>query len=625
MFRKIAVIAVLTLAVAICAAAEGPDAGSPAAKRPHISRQDRDRARQDFLNGAKALENRQPRKAMEAFARASALDPGNRSYSVSEQIAREHLVMALIQDSEKQRILGHFDAARHSLEQAMQVDPGNPMVKEHEYELTSTTLTGKPAIRISDALASPVVLQPLPGRRTFHLRTTERQLITQVLTAYGLRPTLDDSVGSRTVRYDLDDVDFQQAKQALELATNTFLVPLDPTRVLVAKDTRTNRTKLERVATETIYLPGLSDEEMTDMASLAKNIFGIQKAQVAASHSTLTARAPVAELTALNRTLTNLLDSHGEVQLDVTMYEVSRTKATDIGLILPNQTTLFNVYSEANSILSSNSSAVQEIISSGLAAPGDWEAILGILIASGDVTNSILTQPMAYFGGGLTMTGVTTNGISENMKLNSTNVHAVDQVQLRVLDREEATIRSGERYPIETSSYSSLSSGSLSVAGISSAGLSSTLQNLGVSLSSLESAATEAVPQIQYQNIGLRMTVTPHIQAKGGVSLKLDFKLSALAGSSLNGLPILNSREYQAITTLGSGQSAVLVSTLTRSESNAVTGVPGLSEIPGFADTTDKNSSVDYSRLAIVITPHIVRDPGKAAPGMMMLPRNPQP
>ncbi len=626
MLRSVCSVAALALAITVAVSAEQPPSSGSAKKTHSVSREVRNRAQRVFLKGAKELEQRNPRAAMQDFGEAAALNPGERQYAISEEIAREHLVMALLQKSEKERILGHLDASRAAIQQAERVDPSNPMVREHAYELANSTAAGEPALRVNDGLAPPVELRPKSVQLSFHMRATEREVIEKVLSAYGIRATVDDSVGSRVVPFDVDNVDFAQAKQALLLATNSFLVPLDPTRALVAKDVRANRTKFERVAAETVYLPGMSAEELTDMTTLAKNVFGIQKTDASASHSTITVRGSAGDLTALNTTLKNLLHSRGEVQIDVSMYEVDRTKATDMGMILPNQTNLFNVYSEARNLLNSNSSLVQQIISSGLAAPGDWQAILAILIASGQISNSVFSQPFATFGGGLTMTGLSTSGGFLNMKLNSSNVHAVDEVEIRALDHEEATIRDGERYPIETSSYSSLSPTSLSIPGISSAGVSSALQNLGVSLSSLQSAATQAIPQVQYENIGLTLAVTPRIQANGHVSMKFDFKLSSLAGSSINGLPVLNSREFKALASVKADESAVLVSTLSRSESNAITGVPGLSELPGFSSTTDRSSNVNYSRLAIVITPHIVRAPArKAAEEMVLLPRNPGP
>jgi general secretion pathway protein D len=128
-----------------------------------------------------------------------------------------------------------------------------------------------------------------------------------------------------------------------------------------------------------------------------------------------------------------------------------------------------------------------------------------------------------------------------------------------------------------------------------------------VNLQSLQSAANEVIPQVQYQDIGLTLDVTPRIENAHSISLKFDLKLTALAGSSLNSLPLLNNREYQAITSVNVGESAVLVSALSRQESDALTGIPGLGDIPGFEAATNTNTNFDYSELAIVITPHLVR------------------
>ena len=46
--------------------------------------------------------------------------------------------------------------------------------------------------------------------------------------------------------------------------------------------------------TETVYLAGLSDDEMNEVESLAKNVFEVQQAQLSASQHTLTlARAGI--------------------------------------------------------------------------------------------------------------------------------------------------------------------------------------------------------------------------------------------------------------------------------------------------------------------------------------------
>jgi len=606
-------------------AAGGAPAAPQAAAARRPSKHDREEAQKLFVRGAKDVDKNNVRAAMDAFVHAAELDPEEPKYQLADQIARQHLVSELIQQSDKDKILGHASDARAKIAEAYSVDPSSPMVAQHVDELASTTVAGEPAER-SEAVAGapPIVLQPKSARLSFHLRSSQRNLISQVLPAYGIQPTLDDSVGVQEIHYDVDDADFATAEHALELATGTFLVPIDPSRALVAKDSKVNRDKFEREAMETVYLPGMAADQLTEITTLAKNVFALRTATTDVGQSAMTVRGSSADLTALNKTLDSLMEGRSELQVDVRVYEIDRTKAVNLGVILPNQTTVFNVYSEARSLLNSNASLVQEIISSGLAAPGDWEAILGILIASGQISNSILTQPFGVFGGGLSLTGVIYQGGSLNMKLNSSDVRALDQIQLRALDREESTIKVGERYPIETSSYSSLGAAPLSIPGISNAGLSSTLQNLGVSLSSLQSAANLNIPQVQYQDIGLTLKVKPTIQGTNSVSLKLDLIMSSLAGSSLNDIPVLNNREFNAITSVRIGESALLISSISRQESNAITGIPGLSEIPGFQSTTNKNSNLDVAELAVVITPHIVRSVRReASEKMIMLPSGP--
>ncbi|HEX3662014.1 MAG TPA: hypothetical protein VHU89_11315 [Acidobacteriaceae bacterium] len=624
MFRRGGGLGILALALTALASgqttASGPETPAPA-KKQMASKQDRDRAEDLFLRGAKDVERDELSAAIDIFDKAATLDPGNPKYGIAEDIARQHRVTELVQQADKARVAGHFDEARAGIAEAYRIDPGDPVVAQHVSELAKEMVAGEPAVNAESdaAVAPPVHLQPKPVRLSWHLRNNERDIISQVLPAYGIQPTLDDSVGVQQIRFDVDNADFATAEQALGLATNSFFVPLDPARALVAKDSRANRTKYEREAEETVYLPGMSQDELAQMINVAKNVFAVKTATSDANQEAITIRGPAENLGALNATLNRLMEGKGEVQLDVRMYEIDRTKAVNLGLILPNTTTLFNVYSEARNLLNSNSSTVQEIISSGLAAPGDWEAILAILIASGQISNSILTQPFGVFGGGLSLTGVVYGGGSLNMQLNSSDVRALDQLQLRVLNGEDATIKTGERYPIETSNYSSLSPSSLSIPGISTSGLSSTLQNLGVNLSQLQSAASEAIPQVDYQDIGLTLKVTPRMQDAKHVSLKLNLQLSSLAGSTLNGLPLMDNRQYQTLTTVGVGETTVLVSSLSRQESNAITGIPGLNDLPGFQDMTNKSSNIDVAELAIVITPHIVRPVRREGGGGMYL------
>ena len=581
--------------------------------------QDADKARKAYLDGAKALEDKDYKTAEADFDQAVKLAPDNQQYRVARDLVVDQHATALIQAADKAQILGHPEEARADLLLAYQLDPKNPMIAQHIDDIAGEAARNDIEPQPEDESIAPLIeLIPSVQKLSFHLHSSTDDILKQVLTAYGISPTFDSSVKDRIIRFDADNVTFDQAARMLKLVTNTFFVPLDPKRVLIAEDTKENRTKYQRLAYETVYFPGLNNEEVTEMGQVARNVFGAERASVSASHNTLSIRAPQPELAALNGTLSEMLDGHSIIQLDVRLYDVAKTKSHNIGVILPQQTTVFNIPSELNSVISQNESLVQQIISSGLASPGDLGAIALALLASGQLSgSSILSQPFAYFGGGLTLTGVSTSGLTGNLALNSSETRALDHITMRVLDQQDSTIKAGERYPIITSSYSNFGASTFNVPGLTNAGVSSTLASLGVSAAALQSGLNQTIPQVQYQDIGLTLKVTPHVEGNQDVTLNLDLKIDSLQGSSLNGLPVLNNQDYATITTLHQGASALIVSNLSKQQSRAVDGVPGLSELPGFQSTTNNQAETDFSDLVILITPHVIRLAHKQEAGKM--------
>ncbi len=624
-------ISILTLAVALAAGSganaqqEAPVAGQPVAKaeqappqRPPSARERRE-GEMVYLAGAKALNHEDFKTAEKDFESAVELVPGNPQYQAALEIARQHQVTALVQAADKAKLLGRSDEARTDLIEAFHLDPNNPMVAQHIDEIAHDAVPdiGQHYAE-ADAARAPIELAAAQTRRSFHLHTNANDLLRQVLAAYGVTAALDSSVKNQSVRFDADDVDFNEAARMVKLVTKTFFVPLDPSRVLVAEDTKDNRTRYERLAVETVYFPGLTPTEISDMGNVARNLFDAQQTTVSPGNSTLTVRAPVGKMAVLNSTFAEMLDGRSEIQLEVRLYSIAKTRALNIGVQLPQQTTVFNVPSELNSFLANNQSLVQQIISSGLASSGDFAAIAAIIIASGAATGSILSQPFGVFGGGNTLTGVTISGATANLSLNSSDTRSLDNITLRLLDQEESTIRSGTHYPIITSTYSNLAGSTLAIPGLSSAGISSALAGLGIGGTAL-STTSQTLPQVQYEDLGLTLKVKPYVQKQRDVTLNLDLKIDSLSGTTLNGNPVLDNQQYTSIITLPEGESALVVSAMSKQQSRAVSGVPGLSDLPGFQSTTNNQTENDVSDLLILVTPHIVREAHKQEAGRMFL------
>jgi general secretion pathway protein D len=578
---------------------------------------DKRAAAKAYLAGAHAIEEHNTRAAYDAFGKAAQLDPTNTDYKNAAVIAKAHFVTDLIQQAEKARILGKNDVVHARLAEALELDPTNPIVAQHVSDVVDLDAPPLKTDDISSSIADAIRLEPTPGKHSFHMRADGLNLLRQVLSAYGIAPSFDSSVSSQAVRFDVDDVDYHQAQQLLRLQTDTFFVPLDPHRVLVAKDTRANRQLYERLLLETIYLPGLNTQELTDVSNLARNVLEITQVAAAPGQNTLTVRGPETHLALFNKTLHGLMDGRSQVLLDVRIYEIQRMRTTNIGVQLPQQFTAFNLNSEIQQVLNNNQSLIQQIISSGLANANDLQAIAAILLASGQISgSSILNQPFAVFGGGLTATGLTLGTTTLNMALNTSDSRAIDQLQLRLQDQEPGDILAGMHYPIIQSSYSNLTGGGVNIPGLNSAGLSSQLAALGLNTSSLNN---QTIPQIQYQDLGLQLKATPFIHHDQSVSLKLDLKVQALGGTSINDIPILTNRQFTAALDLKDGASALVTSDLSTQEANAISGLPGLSEIPGLQSTTNKNVQKSADELVIVITPHVVRMPHTSGASQVML------
>jgi tetratricopeptide (TPR) repeat protein len=569
---------------------------------------DRRRAAKLYLNGSKLFQQSQFEQAMRDYESAAALDPGNRDYALAAEVARSHAVTALIQAAAKARTRGDLGAGRAALQRARELDPSNPQVLEHVNELADTTLLEqtKPLYEASaDTVGGVPVLEPSKDLKSFHLKIDRRQLIQQVYKAYGIDATLDQSVSAVQLRFDLENVPFRQAHDLLDVATDTFSVPLDAHRVLVARDTRENRQQFLREEMETVYLPGMTQAEMTEVSNVAKNVFSAQQVAIEQNLGTVTVRAPTKTLDAFNATMRDLVYGRSQVMLDVRIIQLAHNNQRNTGAQLQQQVTAFNVYAEEQAILNANQALVQQIISSGLAAPGDTLAILGILLASGQVSNSIFTNGIALFGGGLTLSGLSPGPATLNLNLNSSDTRALDNVELRLEDGEDETLRSGSRYPILTASYSGLATSGVNIPGLTTAGASGGLSSL---LSQI-SGSTSQIPQVQYQDIGLTLKATPKVMRSGDVALNVDLKITALSGSFSNGNPILNNRSYSGVITLKENEGAVLMSELDKQESLALSGTPGLTEIPGMNNLTSKETQNDYATLLVVLTPHLVRGP----------------
>jgi general secretion pathway protein D len=577
-----------------------------------ISASDAHAASEAYIAGTKQVERKDLGSAVLSFQRAAQLNPGNRDYALALVIAKESRTSQLVRQAAVALQSGDSTKSDALLAEAYKLTPDDPIVAQH-FGTAPQPAAQKailPASFIASTLGSPVKLIAKPGTHSFHTQKDARGLLQEIYTAYGITVSFDSSVPTgANIAFDIDDVSFDDAVRIALEVTHTFAVPVQPKQVLLIKDQPEYRQEFQPLAEETIYLPGYTQEQMTDLANVARNIFDVKQVTASSSSGFMLLRGDVDSLKLVNATYADMLDGGTDILFDVSLYEISTAKTNAVGAVLPSSAGVFSIAAEADSLISSNATILNQAISSGLltltGSPlQNLITEIEFLIGAGVVTSTQFSGFIGTFGGGLAYAGLYLGSNSSfKLALNSTESRLLDAVQIRAGNGQPVNFRAGSRYPVITGTYSS---------GVSSS-LASQLSGLNVNgtsvsslLAGLLSSTQASVPQFQFEDLGITLKMTPTVQHGGDVSLKLDLKIEALGGTSINNIPILNNRTLTSTITVPEGKTAMLAQLVSKNEIRSIDGLPGISELPGFQGT-DKEKEVDTDEFLLTITPHVVR------------------
>ncbi len=342
--------AACALALTLAAHAQTPVTSTP-------TQHDKHAAAKAYLAGAHAIEERNTRAAYDSFSKAAR----SRSHQHRLQKRRRRREGPLRHRSHPagregaHPRQGTMSPTRASPKRSSSIPP-TPSSQQHIGDVAGLDDSSIKPDDITSSIADAIRLEPTPANTAFISAPTASRCCARCSPPTASRPASTPASLRSPVRFDVDDVDFHQAEQMLRLETDTFFVPLDPHRVLVAKDTRANRQEYERLLLETVYLPGLTSQELTDVSNLARNVLEITQVVADPTQNTMTVRGPESRLALFNRTLHGLMDGRSQVLLEVRIYEISRTHNTNIGVQTPQQFNAFNLNSEIQQVLNGNQS-----------------------------------------------------------------------------------------------------------------------------------------------------------------------------------------------------------------------------------------------------------------------------
>ncbi len=549
-------------------------------------------AKSAFALGLKLQRTKRLHEAFKAFEKAANLAPQNVDYATAREMARQQLVFDHLQQGNTALEKGQQTEALADFRNALELDPKNEFAQQRLRDVAEEWAPAASSTPKVLENAGELRVKPDDVRASFHYRGNGTDLLTQVARAFGLTATLDESVTARPVRFDISDVNFYTAMRAACDVTHTFWTPLQPSQILIATESAENHRKFDHMAMRTFYVPGVTTPtDLNNVVTMLRNLFDIRLITPQPSAGTITVRAPQDVLDAATKILEGLDTSRPEIMLTVRIYQVSHMFMRNMGLQIPNQFQLFNIPAGALAALGGQNiqDLINQLISSGGINQANSEALSALLAQVQGQQSSIFSQPLATFGNGTTLMGLSLGTAGAQLSLNESWIRNLENLDLRVSQGNEATMRLGSRYPILNATFAPI---------YNSSAISQVIQNNGFQA---------PFPSFSYEDLGVSLKAKPIVNGDSAVSLRLEMQLRTLAGPSYNGVPVISNREFQGSMTLMDGEPAVVAGAITRSEQRTLTGIPGMGAVPGLNQVmTSNGKQQEDDELLIVITPRVI-------------------
>jgi type IV pilus assembly protein PilQ len=123
--------------------------------------------------------------------------------------------------------------------------------------------------------------------------------------------------------------------------------------------------------------------------------------------------------------------------------------------------------------------------------------------------------------------------------------------------------------------------------------------------------AAAPVQQVEKEEVGIKLRITPLINADGYITTQISPEVSSVIGfqGQNNDLPIISTRQASTTVRLKDGASVIIGGLLNEDKTTNITKLPLLGQIPGIGALFSHTSITSTKRdLVIEVTPHILPD-----------------
>jgi tetratricopeptide (TPR) repeat protein len=568
-----------------------------------VTKKDLKEAHEAYARGVKLHEHRRLEDALEQFRKASELVPQDMQFLTAHEMVKAKLVFDHVERGNSLLLQDAREPAAAEFRAALNLDPDNQFVQERLEEATRQQVTVPPdplLARVSES--DEIHLQPSDDRATFHFTGDARSLFAQIAAAYKVTVQFDDSVPNRRVTFNVDDLDFFTALRLAGQVSKTMWAALDSHQFLLLADNAENHKQYDRMSLRTIRVPPHSTpQETTELINVIRNTLELRFVSPGQTADVLEVRGPQRAVDACAELVRQLDNEKPQVMLDVRVYQISHQLTRNVGVHIPNTFNLYNIPAVALAGLGGQNiqQLINQLIASGGINQAGSSSLAGLLAQLTGQQNSIFSQPLATFGGGLTLMGLSLDHLAAQLSVNESWVRTLDELSMRAGQGTDATFHLGERFPIQNASYAPI---------YNSPQISTVLGN---------QSYVPPFPSVSYEDLGLQIKAKPTVQGDGSISLQLELQVRSLTGQSNNGVPVISNREYKGSVRLNDGEPTFLAGEISQTDTKSMSGIPGLGLVPLFNMAMVTNTKEeDQDELMIAITPHVLSNFERSAPAI---------
>jgi len=441
---------------------------------------------------------------------------------------------------------GEWRAAQIEVAAALRLDPDHPRAKELQKEIALNLKAETPPKAEAEeeqAAAQMFSTQPV----TLRFRDTDIKEVLEVFARIaGVNISTDESLPAKRITTYFKDLPLRKAFHLILVSNRLFAKRVAPNTVIVVPDNPGKRQQYDDLVVQTFYL---NDADAKVAVNLVRTILNTRQVFVNETLNALVMRDTPDKVELARKLLAANDRGVGEVEIDLEVLEVDLDRLENLGIDIQPRT-----------------------LSVTLAPP-----------ASIPLTGSILSS--IYHGSALSITGPS---LVLNLVKNDSSTKTLANPTVRILDRQKARLLIGERRPFQISSLTSVPA------------------IVGTTTTTPTGAVTTTQTNVEYRDIGLKVTLTPTIHLDGEVTVELSFEISSV-GAAIAGvtggqlLPPIETRNLDTFIKVKNGETRLLGGLLQTTHSLANSPIPFLSDIPGLGRLF-VNPSHEWIRTDVLIS-----------------------